>query len=278
MEQLVKKVEKCKTCEAEMVPDPSRDFRGKMICVECDLTPEAIKKLYQDVFGRMSRFARDIEEIPGFSPPREKTFEPVSEMNPYLADVFSLVDGDEMALKDHLFGTSHKYGMLLSLARQRYVYKYAWAIPSKQALDAIARYSPIVEIGAGSGYWAHLLAKLGVDIVAYDVSKTNQYMGSYNRFHKPWFEVREGDEKSVKGHADRALFLCWPPYDDKMAVNTLKQYKGDTVLYIGEGKGGCTASDAFFNLLTKNFSEEDNVDIPVWFGIHDRLFIFKRNK
>lgn len=268
----------CRTCKATLIPDPSPDMRENLICAECDFTPEAIKKFYQDTFGKMSRYAlRDVEDVPGFSPPKQKPiFEAPAEMNPYLKDVLALVDGDQSALRDHLFGTAFKSGMLLSIARQRYVYKYAWAIPCKRALEVIAQYSPIVEIGAGSGYWASLLKEMGADVVAYDVSTTKQYKGSYNHFYKHYFEVKEGSESAVKDHADRALFLCWPPYNDKMAVNTLKQYRGETVLYVGEGKGGCTASDSFFNLLTKNFSEEESVEIPVWFGIHDRLFVFKR--
>lgn len=267
----------CSTCKAELIPDPSPDMRENLICVECDFTPEAIKKFYQETFGKMPRYAiRDIEDVPGFPPKQKPIFEPKSEMNPYLRDVLALVDGDQSALRDNMFGTGIKYGMLLSIARQRYVYKYAWAIPCKRALEVIAQYSPIVEVGAGSGYWASLLAQIGTDVVAYDISSTKQYKGSYNHFHKHYFAVKKGSESAIKDHADRALFLCWPPYNDKMAFNTLKQYRGETVLYVGEGKGGCTASDSFFNLLTKNFSEEESVEIPVWFGIHDRLFVFKR--
>jgi hypothetical protein len=36
------------------------------------------------------------------------------------------------------------------------------------ALAAIARYAPIVEMGAGTGYWARCLRERGIDAVAYD--------------------------------------------------------------------------------------------------------------
>ena len=47
--------------------------------------------------------------------------------------------------------------------------KYAFGVPGNYALDCLARYGPLVEIGAGTGYWARCLRERGVDIFAYDV-------------------------------------------------------------------------------------------------------------
>ena len=47
--------------------------------------------------------------------------------------------------------------------------KYAFGVPGNDALDCLARYGPLVEIGAGTGYWARCLRERGVDIFAYDV-------------------------------------------------------------------------------------------------------------
>lgn len=41
-------------------------------------------------------------------------------------------------------------------ARDVLVRDYAWAIPNHEAIEACAALSPIVEVGAGSGYWAHI--------------------------------------------------------------------------------------------------------------------------
>ena len=47
---------------------------------------------------------------------------------------------------------------------------YSWGVPTEEALKAIIDVSPagVVEVGAGTGYWAMLLHTRGVDIVAYD--------------------------------------------------------------------------------------------------------------
>jgi hypothetical protein len=46
--------------------------------------------------------------------------------------------------------------------------KYAWAIPNERALHILTSFSPLIEIGAGKGYWAALLRLVEVDILAYD--------------------------------------------------------------------------------------------------------------
>ena len=51
--------------------------------------------------------------------------------------------------------------------------KYAWAIPDERALQILASFSPLIEIGAGRGYWARLLRDQGVDILAFDKYRYN---------------------------------------------------------------------------------------------------------
>src|SRR5687768_14809752 len=50
--------------------------------------------------------------------------------------------------------------------RQRLFERYAHAIPTTQALRALLALGPILEIGAGAGYWARLLRDLGGDVIA----------------------------------------------------------------------------------------------------------------
>jgi len=59
--------------------------------------------------------------------------------------------------------------------RSTLVNKYAWAVPDDRSLEIVAKYSPIVEMGAGTGYWAKLLSDRGVDIVAYDKEPGNSH-------------------------------------------------------------------------------------------------------
>lgn len=79
-------------------------------------------------------------------------------------------------------------------------------------------------------------------------------------------------------HPDRALGLVWPPYGDKMAAEALIHYEGDIVIYVGEGRGGCTADDTFLELLDENFEMVRRVRIPRWSDIFDDLTIWKRKR
>lgn len=148
--------------------------------------------------------------------------------------------------------------------------RYAWSIPSpgdmtwlRQVLDGRG----VVEIGAGSGYWAWQMAQFGIDVVAYDPNPPgpgNKYVTQ--RLYHP---VGDRDHTAVEQHPDRALLLCWPPYEEPMAALALKAFRGDTLIYIGEGHGGCTADDEFFALLGDGWDEASVSPLHVSFwGIH----------
>ncbi len=162
-------------------------------------------------------------------------------------------------------------------ARKELVSRYAWAVPCLEALEEVAKHGPIIEIGAGAGYWASLLKQLAVDVVTYDSHPVGERVNPYHELcAKPWVKVLAGGPEKVAEHPERTLFLCWPPYDDDMAVECLRPYTGDTVLYIGEGEWGCTANAAFHDELNDSFEEERTVWLPNYDGIHDRLEVWKR--
>ncbi len=163
------------------------------------------------------------------------------------------------------------------------VRRYAWAIPDKNALKCIANLGvKIVEIGAGRGYWAYMLAQLGVDIVAYDYRPIGSIIRNHyidwrkneNMEFPYWFDVKSGGANKIKLHQDRALMLCWPEHSSTMAYNCLKAYKGNTVIYIGESSEGCTGTDEFFELLDYEYKKIGKIEIPQWQGIHDNLYIY----
>jgi hypothetical protein len=113
--------------------------------------------------------------------------------------------------------------------------RYAYVFPSDSTLATLAQLGPLVEIGAGTGYWAHRLRSIGVDIVAFDQAPLDGERD--NRYHlrnPPWTHVEQGDQAVLSGYADRGLFLCWPPLFSSLG-DCLTYYNGDTVAYIGDG-------------------------------------------
>jgi hypothetical protein len=156
--------------------------------------------------------------------------------------------------------------------------RYAWSIPSpgdmawlRQVLDGRG----VVEIGAGSGYWAWQMSQSGIDVAAYDPHPP----GPDNKYatHRLYHPVEIGDHSAAADHSDRVLLLCWPPYDAPMAADALKAYGGDTVVFVGEGPGGCTADDAFFKLLDDAWDEVGVSQWHVtWRGIHCSMAAYRR--
>lgn len=178
------------------------------------------------------------------------------------------MDGDRQEL-DWWYGRSH--------ARLRLVREYSWAIPNDAALDLLAGLSPLVEMGAGGGYWAMLLRERGADILPYDRTPYPLLNGYVTR---AWVPVTRGGPSKLRRHPNRTLFVCWPSYNERWAAECLRAYRGRTVVYVGEGDGGCTADDHFHDLLAREFytDEDEWVTIPRWWGMNDHLEVWHRRE
>ncbi len=113
--------------------------------------------------------------------------------------------------------------------------RYSYVLPDDATLTMLAERGPLVEIAAGTGYWAQRLRALGVNVVALDQAPPDG--DTANRYHAPtptWTEVLRGDHTVLAAYADRALFLCWPPRFSALG-DCLSFYAGKTVAVIGDG-------------------------------------------
>jgi len=85
--------------------------------------------------------------------------------------------------------------MRLEILGEPLIQKYAWAIPDERALKICSEFGPIIEVGAGKGYWAWLLKQRGVDIIAFD---------KYAYKEKGWMEVKKGDPSVLSTDAAKS--------------------------------------------------------------------------
>lgn len=153
--------------------------------------------------------------------------------------------------------------------------KYAWAIPTDKAISTLAALGSLIEIGAGTGYWAKLISDAGGDIIAYDYRPPSKKNNPYKHTTQ-YFNVSYGKPKTLKRYRTRILFLCWPPYATRMAADCLLNYKGDIFAYVGEGAYGCNGDDLFWTLVERYWEEDKTMRLPQWAGIHDNLVIFRK--
>lgn len=142
-------------------------------------------------------------------------------------------------------------------------HRYGYLQPNVEILDALARYGPLIEIGAGNAYWAHILQRMGVDILPFDAFPTDRGGNEYFPKEAAWTEVRQGGADSVRGHGDRTLLLCWPPPNNPMCIDAVNAYPGNRVIFIGvRNDPGITGDAAFNRLLDNHWTLVNRIHIP----------------
>lgn len=169
------------------------------------------------------------------------------------------------------FGRTDGPPMLFEVDVYRYhEKKLSHAIPNREAVELVAEYSPIVEMGAGRGYWADLVEQLGGDVICYD----------WEEQEDPFHEIHIGEPDVLTEHSDRTLLLIYPPYVEhegaSMSEECLDYYEGDTIIYIGEW-GGCTGTPEFHQRLQWDWEEVDGYRLPQRVGVKDYIHVLKRN-
>ncbi|MBB5085064.1 hypothetical protein [Nonomuraea endophytica] len=142
---------------------------------------------------------------------------------------------------------------------------YSYAIPSPTTIEWISSLSadlPIVELGAGRGYWAAQLSHAGIAVEAYDLEppdkvKNVSFLGAAGQVDV-WHPVGPLEELATRSRSKSyVLFLCWPPgWGNTMASEALLSFEasgGERLIYIGEPKGGATGDDVFFDTLSERW-------------------------
>jgi len=139
------------------------------------------------------------------------------------------------------------------MVRRNLCHYFAFAVPNNHALSVLEDYAPLFECGAGSGYWASLLKKRGVDIICYDINPPRVDTDSFetatvsdlherHAFVRTFCELHQASgEEAAAHHPDRTLFLCWPESQDRewspWAEDCVRAYRGEYVIYVGEWTG-----------------------------------------
>lgn len=153
---------------------------------------------------------------------------------------------------------------------------YAYAIPSPETLEWVAAFCAgqrVVELGAGRGYWAAQLARMGMNVAAYDHEPPDKVdNASFPRAGEQtnvWHPVGSLDEFE-RTRADYVLFLCWPPgWGSTMASEALAAFEksgGERLIFMGQPRGGMTGDGAFFDALSAGWelAAEDTQYVSWW--------------
>ncbi len=175
-----------------------------------------------------------------------------------------------------------------------FAHRYSWSVPTSKALVAIKLFATggVVEIGAGTGYWANLLRGLSVDVVAYDAHPVETGRNGFHSSKKTtvpvasFTRVLRGGATACSRHPGRALMLCWPPHDwwnpnrtaaqKSMSDRALASYRGDQLIYIGQKAGGLTGSKTFHEMLSRDWVLARKLRMANFPGKPNALYLYTR--
>lgn len=192
---------------------------------------------------------------------------------------------------------------------------FSWGVPTSDALNFVqlaVDQENMLEVGAGTGYWASLLRQQNVYIIPTDVHPC--HVQGTNGFHclhsgnvPPFCRVLKGRPAILRKLVDfRYLFICWPPREQdfwlpsleftNMAFNALKYFRGETLLFVGEGfsqfqrvkyRSCCsaaahhrcsTAGPAFNHTVLADWRNKGQAVTPKWPGAADTLTLWENTQ
>ena len=181
-------------------------------------------------------------------------------------DTLSLAEATPYAYDD---GSSERR-LSQSDRRRTFIALYAWAVPTREAIESIAAFVQddlLLEVCAGSGLWARLLAGRGLRVVATDAFAPDGV---------PYVPIELAEaEAAVAAHPDcRSLLLVWPPFRRDCAYRALEAFAGDKVAYVGDAR--FTGDQRFHELLDREWQLRDKLLIPAWPGLDDHVYLYSR--
>ena len=170
-------------------------------------------------------------------------------------------------------------------SRDRVCHWSAFACPDNEALQLFISFCEaveaknVVELGAGTGYWARLIRKYSktVKLRATDALPPRgqgieemRKMNGYHGCFAPWTHIETLAAKKAGTIRCDVLLLVYPPPSDPMAMHALQSTKSPYCIYVGEFRGD-TADAAFEIELFSQYICVKVKALPCWTNTADRI-------
>jgi SAM-dependent methyltransferase len=175
-----------------------------------------------------------------------------------------------------------------------YKYQYGFFLPTAELMDRLVAIlnrdigdnGRVLDAGSGSGFLSKELCRRGVNAFAVDRC---DYENKAHQFGYPLINVYQrdalGDAVVYVSNQFAAVLLVWPPYDKSFAFDIEKaMHPGQLLIFEGEGAGGCTGDDKFFEyvsdgeqwLALKELSDQLDAVHVTFAPQHDHWFIWRK--
>jgi hypothetical protein len=186
---------------------------------------------------------------------------------PYGLNLASLVEENASTadLRKHV---RHAGEMILSSKmRETYIRRMGFAIPTREwvgNMRSLVGNRRVLEVGAGTGALARHMAGLGFSWTPTDIAPAGKNVLSM------------GATRAVVELEYDILFWSWWPYMGPL--ERFLQFAPEVpIIFVGEGRGGCTNSEWFWQTeaeVTCLFPLDEDV-VSFW-GLHDQTMVLAR--
>ena len=171
--------------------------------------------------------------------------------------------------------------------RTKVLRRFPEYVPTDDAINTLVKYSPLLEVGAGDGYWAHIVNENGGDCIPTDLNPEPIDADEYPVTHRPysgedsevrtlWADVQEYDAvDAIEAYPDRSVVMCHPSGATRWAERVLNAIDNQPFIYIGEWFPGADAHPLFFKRLAENWNCVDSFPVYDWASMHAHGYVFE---
>jgi hypothetical protein len=129
----------------------------------------------------------------------------------------------------------------------------------------------VLEIMGGRGFLGKALSQFGVGIFVTDDHSWK--LPNVASCVHPVIRVDAINAVKIYGNHSDILLVCWPPYGEETIVEAIQLWGSEKpIVYIGEGSGGCTAPEEFFQHF-RTLDDHPKFSYRCWDAIHDSIMI-----
>lgn len=147
----------------------------------------------------------------------------------------------------------------LCFQRRRYRREFGFCLFTAECiftLVALCKGKRVLEAGSGSGWLADQLAQQEIEITAADWTDYRQSHGKTRGYPmRSVFRLdHHGDAVALLPGRFDVVLLVWPNLETPFAEHVAHAMRsGQIMIFAGEKKGGCTATEEFFDVLSADF-------------------------
>jgi len=192
----------------------------------------------------------------------------------WLENGTALFDPELLAVQSGIPTDPVVAGIAMFRLREVFIDRFGFAVATPDLIAALVSLGPVLEIGAGKGALSRLLANAGANVIATDLQPQGD--------EHSWIDVQKSEATAaIRQTAGRNVICSWPSLNGTWITRAARAMEpGRILIVIGEGRGGCTGSDCFFDLQGKILEPCSEVlggaDVWRFPAIHDTASAWRR--